>query len=42
MTGPRVVIIGAGVVGAALADELSSRGWDDITVLDQGPLPLTV
>jgi glycine cleavage system aminomethyltransferase T/glycine/D-amino acid oxidase-like deaminating enzyme len=39
MTGPRVVIIGAGVVGAALADELSSRGWDDITVVDQGPLP---
>ena len=27
MTGPRVVIIGAGVVGAALADELSARGW---------------
>jgi glycine cleavage system aminomethyltransferase T/glycine/D-amino acid oxidase-like deaminating enzyme len=39
MTGPRVVIIGAGVVGAALADELSARGWDDITVLDQGSLP---
>lgn len=39
MTGPRVVIIGAGVVGAALADELSERGWDDITVVDQGPLP---
>ena len=28
MTGPRVVIIGAGVVGAALADELTARGWD--------------
>src|SRR5919201_881409 len=39
MVGPRVVVIGAGVVGAALADELSLRGWDDITVLDQGPLP---
>jgi glycine cleavage system aminomethyltransferase T/glycine/D-amino acid oxidase-like deaminating enzyme len=39
MVGPRVVIIGAGVVGAALADELSLRGWDSITVLDQGPLP---
>ncbi|MET0234870.1 MAG: FAD-dependent oxidoreductase [Kibdelosporangium sp.] len=39
MAGPKVVIIGAGVVGAALADELSARGWDDITVVDQGPLP---
>jgi glycine cleavage system aminomethyltransferase T/glycine/D-amino acid oxidase-like deaminating enzyme len=39
MTGPRVVVIGAGVVGAALADELSTRGWTDITVLDQGTLP---
>jgi glycine cleavage system aminomethyltransferase T/glycine/D-amino acid oxidase-like deaminating enzyme len=39
LAGPKVVIIGAGVVGAALADELSTRGWDDITVVDQGPLP---
>ncbi len=39
MTRPRVVIIGAGVVGAALADELSARGWTDVTVVDQGPLP---
>ena len=37
--GPRVVVVGAGVVGAALVDELSSRGWDDITLVDQGPLP---
>ena len=36
MPGPRVVIIGAGVVGAALADELALRGWDQITVVDQG------
>ncbi|MET9514502.1 FAD-dependent oxidoreductase [Streptomyces sp. NPDC002994] len=41
MAGPRVVIIGAGVVGAALADELSSAGWTDVTVVDQGPLPAT-
>ncbi|MEV6318206.1 FAD-dependent oxidoreductase [Streptomyces sp. NPDC051776] len=41
MAGPRVVIIGAGVVGAALADELSSRGWTEVTVVDQGPLPVT-
>jgi glycine cleavage system aminomethyltransferase T/glycine/D-amino acid oxidase-like deaminating enzyme len=36
-----VVIIGAGIVGANLADELALRGWTDVTVLDQGPLPLT-
>ena len=40
-TSPRVVIIGAGIVGANLADELTTRGWDRVTVLDQGPLPLT-
>jgi len=39
MTGPRVVIVGAGVVGAALADEITARGWDDVTVVDQGDLP---
>ena len=37
--GPAVVIIGAGVGGAALAEELSARGWDRITVVEQGPLP---
>lgn len=37
---PRVVIIGAGIVGANLADELASRGWTSITVLEQGPLHL--
>jgi glycine cleavage system aminomethyltransferase T/glycine/D-amino acid oxidase-like deaminating enzyme len=36
----RVVIIGAGIVGANLADELVARGWTDITVVDQGPLDL--
>ncbi|MBE3000639.1 FAD-dependent oxidoreductase [Nocardiopsis sp. HNM0947] len=38
---PRVVIIGAGIVGANLADELTARGWNRVTVVDQGPLPLT-
>ena len=38
MAGPRVVVIGAGVVGAAVADELSERGWTEVTVVDQGPL----
>ncbi|KAI1174709.1 Dimethylglycine oxidase [Nemania sp. FL0916] len=37
---PRVVIIGAGIVGANVADELVSRGWSDITVVEQGPLTL--
>lgn len=40
MSTPKVVIIGAGVVGASLADELSQRGWSDVTVVDQGSLPL--
>ena len=34
----RVVVIGAGVVGAAVADEMSALGATDVTVLDQGPL----
>ncbi|MEU5777544.1 FAD-dependent oxidoreductase [Streptomyces venezuelae] len=37
--GPRVVVVGAGIVGCSLADELTARGWTDVTVLDQGPLP---
>lgn len=36
--GPRVVIIGAGIVGAGIADELTERGWTNVTVVDQGPL----
>src|SRR6187401_1832348 len=36
----RVVIIGAGIVGTNLADELVLRGWTDITVVEQGPLDL--
>ncbi len=32
------MIIGAGIVGASLADELVARGWTDITVLEQGRL----
>ena len=37
---PRVVIIGAGIVGTNVADELVSRGWSDITIVEQGPLDL--
>ncbi|WP_111765500.1 GcvT family protein [Nakamurella deserti] len=39
MPGPRVVVIGAGVVGASLAEELTSRGWTDVTVVEAGTLP---
>lgn len=35
----RVVIIGAGIVGCSLAEELTARGWRHVTVLEQGPLP---
>jgi glycine cleavage system aminomethyltransferase T/glycine/D-amino acid oxidase-like deaminating enzyme len=35
---PRVAIIGAGIVGCSLADELVLRGWSDVTVVEQGPL----
>ncbi|MGA4843239.1 GcvT family protein [Streptomyces sp. G45] len=31
--------MGAGIVGCSLADELTARGWSDVTVLEQGPLP---
>ncbi|MGB3373264.1 MAG: FAD-dependent oxidoreductase, partial [Rhodococcus sp. (in: high G+C Gram-positive bacteria)] len=37
---PRVVIVGAGIVGCSLAEELTSRGWTDVTVLDKGPIEL--
>lgn len=40
MASSRVVIIGAGIVGTNLADELVSRGWKNITVVDQGPLDM--
>ncbi|WP_307544940.1 FAD-dependent oxidoreductase [Streptomyces sp. V3I8] len=33
-----MVIVGAGIVGCSLADELTARGWTDVTVLEQGPL----
>lgn len=36
----RVVIIGAGIVGTNLADELIQRGFSNITVIEQGPLEL--
>ena len=41
MTGRRYVVLGAGVVGVAVADELTARGATDVTVLDKGPLYAT-
>lgn len=38
---PRIAIIGLGVVGAALADELVLRGMTRVTVLEQGPAYVT-
>ena len=34
----KILIIGSGVVGAALADELTQRGAQSVTVVEQGPL----
>jgi glycine cleavage system aminomethyltransferase T/glycine/D-amino acid oxidase-like deaminating enzyme len=39
MTLPRVVVIGAGVVGAALVDELTALGCREVTLIEQGDLP---
>lgn len=35
----KIVIIGGGIVGCSLADELTERGWNDVTVIEQGPMP---
>lgn len=37
----RVVIIGAGVVGASAAYHLAELGWTDVVVVDKGPIPET-
>ena len=37
----KVVVVGAAIVGCAVADHLTRLGWDDVVVLDQGPLPAT-
>ncbi|MDP6284487.1 MAG: FAD-dependent oxidoreductase, partial [Acidimicrobiales bacterium] len=33
------VVIGAGIVGNCLVGHLSEMGWEDIVLLDKGPLP---
>lgn len=37
----RLVVIGAGIVGCSAVYHLAQRGWTDILVIDQGPLPRT-
>lgn len=37
----KVVIVGAGVVGASAAYHLAHLGWTDLCVVDQGPIPRT-
>ncbi|MEO6208136.1 MAG: FAD-dependent oxidoreductase, partial [Candidatus Limnocylindrales bacterium] len=36
-----LVIVGAGIVGASVAYHLAERGWRDVVVVDQGPIPAT-
>lgn len=35
---PKIVIIGAGIVGCSLADELTERGYLDVVVIEKGTL----
>jgi len=32
---PQIVIIGAGIVGCSLADELTERGYCDVVVIEK-------
>ena len=34
----KIIIIGAGIVGCSLADELTERGYTDVIVLEKGKL----
>lgn len=38
MSKRKILVIGAGIAGTAVADELALRGESDVTVVDQGPL----
>ena len=37
-TGASVVIVGGGIVGCGVADQLTRLGWEDVVVLEQAPL----
>src|SRR6185437_14252291 len=34
----RAVIVGGGIAGASVAHQLALRGWDDLVLVDRGPL----
>jgi dimethylglycine oxidase len=34
----RAVIVGGGIAGASVAHHLSKQGWDDLVLIDRGPL----
>lgn len=35
----RALVIGCGIVGNSLAYHLAEQGWDDVVLIDKGPLP---
>ena len=34
-----IAVIGAGIVGSCLVEHLAQRGWDDLVLIEKGPLP---
>ncbi|MXX78280.1 MAG: FAD-dependent oxidoreductase [Gemmatimonadales bacterium] len=34
-----IAVVGAGIVGSCLVEHLAQRGWDDLVLIDKGPLP---
>jgi len=38
-TSAKCVVIGAGIVGSCLIGHLAELGWDDLVLIDKGPLP---
>ncbi len=34
-----IAVIGAGIVGNCLVGHLADLGWEDLVLIDQGPLP---
>ncbi|WP_420635327.1 FAD-dependent oxidoreductase [Candidatus Palauibacter sp.] len=38
-TAASIAVIGAGIVGSCLVEHLARRGWDDLVLIDKGPLP---
>ncbi|MDE2721710.1 FAD-dependent oxidoreductase [Candidatus Palauibacter polyketidifaciens] len=34
-----IAVIGGGIVGSCLVEHLAQRGWDDLVLIEKGPLP---